>query len=163
MNSPSLFTYLTRTIICLQELWSFTPYMNSSLHGYHPLVYKLRNSCQGGRVGIYIKSNIKFSLLPQYSIFVERILETIFVEIILPNNSKYIVGSIYRPGATHPTLTPLQLFTEFYELFKNILDNISNYSDLLLMGDINIDVLQYGHNPRATDFIELFFLMVYFN
>jgi len=25
------------------------------------------------------------------------------------------------------------------------------------MGDINMDALQYGHTPRATDFIELLF------
>jgi len=92
-------------IICLQELWQFSPHLNTTLGGYHPLLFKLRNNTQGGGVGIYVKSDILVKQLPEFSVFADRILETIFVEITLPNNTKYTIGSIYRPGATHPTLT----------------------------------------------------------
>jgi len=108
-------------------------------------------------VGIFVKSNLKFKLLPEYSIFVDRIFETIFMEVILPNNSKYIIGSVYRPGSTHPTLTPLELFNEFSDLFSTLLDTLSNLPNLLIFGDLNIDVLQFGSNVRATDFVEHIF------
>ena len=35
-------------VICLQELWQFSPFLNVSLPGYHPLCFKLRNKTQGG-------------------------------------------------------------------------------------------------------------------
>ncbi len=79
------------------------------------------------------------------------------MEVILPNNSKYIIGSVYRPGSTHPTLTPLELFNEFSDLFSTLLDTLSNLPNLLIFGDLNIDVLQFGSNVRATDFVEHIF------
>jgi hypothetical protein len=60
--------------ICLQELWKFPIYANFVLPGYSCLEYKLRgNNVQGGGVGIYVKSNLKFNVLSTQSIFVDRI------------------------------------------------------------------------------------------
>ena len=58
----------------------------------------LRRSARGGGVGIYIKENLSFKILSKFSIFVERIFESIFIEVSLANNKKIIIGSIYRPG-----------------------------------------------------------------
>jgi len=77
--------------------------------------------------------------------------------VALPNKTCYTIGSVYCPGATHPTLTPLALFTEFSDLISNILDNLNSCNNLIVTGDFNIDVLQYAQNIRATDFIDLLF------
>jgi hypothetical protein len=53
-----------------------------------------RNNVQGGGVGIYIKEGIKFNLLPSMSVFVDRVLETIFVEIHPKNSKLIIIGSV---------------------------------------------------------------------
>ena len=67
-------------VICLQELWNFPSDASFKLNGYHPLVYTLRhNNVQGGGVGIYIKTKFSFNLMPEYSIFMDRIFESIVV------------------------------------------------------------------------------------
>ena len=92
-------------IICLQELWRFPDEALFKLEGYHPLVYKLRhNNVQGGGIGIYIKLKFSFSILNELSIFVDRIFESLAIEVTI-NSRKVIIGSMYRPGTKHPTLT----------------------------------------------------------
>jgi hypothetical protein len=51
------------------------------------------------------------------SIFIERIFETIIIEVIT-ENSTIIIGSLYRPGTPHPRLNPSQTFDQFLELFS---------------------------------------------
>ena len=97
-------------VICVQELWQISPYFITTLPGYHPMIFKLRNCTQGGGVGIHVKNHLNFKILPDFSIFVDRILGTIFIKTTLPNNTKYSVGYMNRPGTTHPALTPLDLF-----------------------------------------------------
>ena len=60
---------------------SFFPLAN-----YHILETILHSSAKGGGVGIYIKNHLAYNVLKQYSVFIERILESLFVEISLPNN-----------------------------------------------------------------------------
>ena len=80
-------------IICLQELWRFPNFANFSLNDYHPLIFKLRNSnVQGGGVGIYINKNLKYEILTPYSVFIDRIIETLFVQIELGSGKKIIIG-----------------------------------------------------------------------
>jgi exonuclease III len=114
-------------IICLQELWQFPNSVNFKLKGYHPLLYTLRrNNVQGGGVGIYVKEKFQYTVIEGLSLFVDRILESIFVEVTVNKNSKIIVGSLYRPGSAHPNLTVNDQFKEFAELLSNICNEISN-------------------------------------
>jgi len=142
-------------IICLQELWQFPENAVISLPGYGPLIYKLRcGGVQGGGVGFLIKSSIQFSILPNVSIFVDRIFESMFIEILLPNKSKAIIGNIYRPGSTHPSLSPLEQYDNFSEIFSNILNSLGDSGvDFHLLGDFNIDLLKIKTNARSTFFI----------
>ena len=144
-------------VICLQELWSFPDFKYFNLPNYHPLCFKLRKNAQGGGVGLFIKNNLKFSILQQASVFSERIFETFFVEISLPNKTKYTVGSLYRPGTVHPTLSNTQLYNEFSELFANLCDSLCNFPNVILLGDLNLDVLQYGQTNRPSEYIDLLF------
>jgi exonuclease III len=108
-------------IICLQELWQFPSVVDFNLNGYHPLIYTLRhNNVQGGGVGIFIKNCFKYTHLPGLSLFVDRVLESIFVEVQVNNNSKLTIGSIYRPGSAHPTLSYNEQFSHFFDLLSNL-------------------------------------------
>ena len=82
-------------IICLQEIWRFPTYHNFKLVNYHPFIYKTRESSQGGGVGFFIKNTIKFKMLPEFSIFSEKIIETLFIEVTI-SNKRFIIGNIYR-------------------------------------------------------------------
>ena len=51
---------------------------SNSLDHYSPIECKLRsNLTQGGGVGIYLKKNLKFNILNDKSIFVDRVFESV--------------------------------------------------------------------------------------
>ncbi len=144
-------------VICLQELWQFPQNANFALRGYHPLVYKLRgNNTQGGGVGVYVKEGLSVTVLENYSIFLDRIYESIIVQ-ILDGNQKYIVGSIYRPGSS-PTLTQSEQTNNFFEIFANTLEQLNTKNTpVYLFGDFNLDILTFDSNPLVNDYINLLF------
>lgn len=105
-------------------------------------------------MGIYIQESIKFKLLPQYSIFLDRIIETITVELELENKHKINISSIYRPN-THPELTSTQQLNQFTDLFADLMAELSSTNkDSFIMGDLNIDILKVKTHEKTSNFIE---------
>jgi len=148
-------------ILCLQELWQFPDSVSFVLPGYHPLIYKLRrNNVQGGGVGIFVKSKFKFNVLSEYSLFIDRIFESLTIEVFLNPKHKIFVSSMYRPGSKHPLLNAADQFSQFFETFSKFCDSLSaTNSKLYLMGDINLDVLKYSTCPNVTSYVDLLFSM----
>jgi hypothetical protein len=142
-----------------RKIWQIHDSSLFLLPGYNPLVYKTRrNNVQGGGVGIYVKHDLKFTHLPQISTFVDRILESILIELTLPNNTKSIIGSVYRPGTKHPLYTINDQFTQFCELFSQLCNELTaSDSTNFIAGDFNLDVLQYGKNTYVTEYIDSLF------
>ena len=96
------------------------------LSGYQKLVFRSRsNNVQGGGCGIFIKEGYKINLLSDLSVFIDRVIETQFVEIETRPGNWITVASIYRPN-THPTLTSSEQLDQFLETFENILNLLSN-------------------------------------
>ena len=85
-------------IICLQETWKIVDNMFFPLTNYHTLETNFWQGARGGGVSIYIKNHLSFKILKQYSIFVERIFESLFIEVNLSWKKKIIDGSVYRPA-----------------------------------------------------------------
>ena len=145
-------------VICLQELWNFPSDASFKLNGYHPLVYTLRhNNTQGGGVGIYIKTKFSFNLVPEFSIFLDRIFESIVVEINVNPSTKIYIASMYRPGSNHPTLSPADQFQQFIELFSNFCSTLISLGNIYLLGDINLDLLKYSRCNQVTNYVDLLF------
>ena len=134
-------------------------YANFTLPGYNPLEFKLCNAnTQGGGVGIYIKQTFKYNVLSAQSIFVDRIFESLFIQLSLPNSKKCIIGTIYRPGTAHPSLSAVDAFGTFSDLLTNVLDDLSSYNlPIYLTGDTNLDVLLYNSSSNVSDYINLLF------
>ena len=142
-------------VICLQETWQIVDNSLFPLSNYHTLETNLRNSARGGGVGIYIKNHLAYNILKQYSIFIERIFESLFVEISLPNNKKIIVGSVYRPGTKFPGLTFSQQFTQFSDTLSNLLADLGEkYEHVFIYGDFNLNVLEIANNKFIAEYIE---------
>ena len=86
------------------------------LDGYHPMVFKCRkNKVQGGGVAIFIRSTFAFSVLEEFSIFYDKIFESLFIQLEV-GARKYVIGVLYRSNGVHPTLTSSQQFYEFLEI-----------------------------------------------
>jgi hypothetical protein len=145
-------------IIFLQETWKIFDPSHFTLYNYSPLQFTCRENRQGGGVGLYFKNGLQFKIIKEKSIFLEFIIETIVAEVILPNNKKSVVVSIYRPPTSHPTLSQADQFEQFLELFTNLISDLQNcYNDLYILGDLNIDVLKYDSYQPAQDYVDLLF------
>jgi exonuclease III len=109
-------------------------------------------------VGLYIKNGIQFQILSEKSLFMEYIIESVVVEIVLENKKKIAVVSLYRPATPHPNRTQKDQMEQFLELFTNLVNDLQNsYSDLYIFGNVNIDVLKYDSVPALQDYVDLLF------
>ena len=146
-------------IIFLQEIWRINDSSHFYLNNYHPLQFKCRqNNSQGGGVGLYIKDNLRFNVLHDKCIFIDRIFESIFAEVWITPNKKIIVGSIYRPNSNHPVLTSAEQFSNFLDLFSNLLSEFSELNTPVIMfGDFNLDAIKYNIINQVTEYIDLLF------
>ena len=92
-------------IICLQEIWQVPDHLAFSLPGYQPLIFKCRSSTQGGGVGIYLKNGISYKPIPTLSTFIDKLFESLFIEITLNNGKKFTIASIYRSNTQYSNLS----------------------------------------------------------
>ena len=97
-------------VILLQEIWQIIDPVQFLIDGYHPLILSQRSSSQGGGVGIFIKDKFRFTINRQKSIFIDRILESLVIELYTTKNKKIVFCSLYRPPGNHPTLTHSEQF-----------------------------------------------------
>ena len=117
-----------------------------------------RINTRGGGVGIFVKTGINFNVLKQYSIFSERIIETLFIEIIDCNNQKIVVGSIYRPGTKCPGLSFTDQFAQFVDILSNVLSELgSTYDKVFIFGDFNLDLLKVNENKFVSEYVDTLF------
>jgi len=144
-------------ILCLQETWNIVDNSMYPLPNYHPLLSTVRTNARGGGVAIYVKQHLSFKILSQYSIFLERIFESLIVEITLPSNKKIVIGSIYRPPTT-PGLTFTEQFRQFSETLSGLLAELSNnYEHVFLYGGFNLNVLEMSKNKFIAEYIDTIF------
>lgn len=119
-------------VICVSETW-FTQSTTDSLirlNGYN--VFRSDRVRHGGGVAIYIKNNI-ISKVRLKSCNEEKV-EYIFVEIV-SSGRKMLIGCIYRPNRNI-----------HFDQFFTVLETLTvAYSDLLLAGDFNADILTDHH------------------
>jgi hypothetical protein len=138
--------------ILLQEVWQ--PHCPSlfPLVNYCQPDFKLRShNVQGGGVDVYIKKDFRYNVLHEKSIFIDRVLESIFVEVWISSHKKIIVGSVYRPNVNHPTLSSSQQFDQFFELFTNLMDDLTSLDvPIFIFGDFNLDLLKYNIIKQVT-------------
>ncbi|XP_026328672.1 uncharacterized protein LOC113236727 [Hyposmocoma kahamanoa] len=139
--------------VLVTESW-FKPCHNSTtyaLPGYI-LVRNDRPLVNGGGVAIYISSSVPFKTISASEYVNVNDIEYIFLEIVV-SGVKAILGVVYCPRPVNSvTLTSL----------TSVLDPLAtDYSHLVIMGDLNTDLLQdslASRNLRST--IESFSLSI---
>ena len=145
-------------IICLQEIWQLHDSSSFNIPNYHPIVTNVRNSAKGGGVGIYVHDSLNFRILPQCCISLDRIFETLFIEITLADKNKIVVGSVYRPGTKLPGLKFSSQFLQFTELLTSALSDLSStYDNIFIYGDFNLDLLKSSESKFITEYIDNIF------
>ena len=146
-------------VICLQELWKMHNPDLFNLNGYHKLLFKSRSAnVQGGGVGIFVNNQLKVKNLPEYSIFIDKIIETIFIEIELPSKKKFIIASVYRPNSAYVNMSSTQQLEQFLETMNSILCKISAAGKkVYIFGDFNIDLLKIESHKHTAEYVNSLF------
>jgi hypothetical protein len=146
-------------IICIQETWKIVDPELFCLPGYHCPVFKVRDLKQGGGVAIYVNDAYTFSVIDKYSSSIDKVVESLFVEIRTPCKKKYVIGNIYRTNTKYTSFSEKIQFDTFMELLNNILADISESSvPSYITGDFNFNVLNYEHDKYTTEYVNNVFL-----
>jgi exonuclease III len=150
-------------ILALQEIHNVHDKDSFFINGYHELIYKSRTSSNGGGgVAFYVSNVIKFKILEELSIFHDKIFESIFIEAELPDNTKIIVGNVYRSPSPVSNLTQNEQLESFIDIMSNVVSKLSDYDrKVYILGDFNIDLLQFKNHRKTHEFIDSMFASGY--
>ena len=118
-------------------------------------LYTNNRNRHGGGVALYINNRFKKCMLRDDLELKTPDFETLFVEID-NNNSKLLCGSVYRP--------PNGNLNNFLELLSDLLDKIaSENKKCYIMGDLNINLLEYDSNNIVRDTVALLNSKYFYN
>ena len=97
---------------------------------------------------LYIKKGLHYKVRNDLKVYKSKKVESIFIKILNRNSKNKIVGCIYK----HPSLQP----PEFQNYLRNTLDTIAlETKEAIIMGDFNINLLDYDANNSVSDFIDM--------
>ena len=145
-------------VICLQEIWQINDPSLFPLSNFQTLEFNTRTNARGSGVGIFVKNNIVYNVLNQYSIIHDRIFESLFIEITNDNNQKIVIGTVYRPGTKYPGLNFTEQFAQFSDILSNILSELgSKYDKVYIFGDFNLDLLKINENKFISEYVDNLF------
>ena len=104
-------------------------------------------TCAGGAL-LYIANSLSYKCHSDLNIYKKNELESTFNETVNPKKSNIVVGVIYR----HPSMN----LTDFNCNFLNkLLENISiEQNSLLLLGDLNVNLLNYNEHNQTNGFLD---------
>ena len=84
---------------------------------------------QGGGVCLYIRNDIAFNI--REDLILENT-ESLWINVLLPQTKPIILGALYRPPKNHT----------FIETLSDTFDNLSKDDEVVILGDMNICLLQ---------------------
>ena len=127
---------------------------NPSLINISIPVYNIEHTdteSANGESLLYISKNLNYISRSDLALYKAKELESVFVEIDLPKRKRnLVVGCIYR----HPFMNTDEFNTQYlpkllFEISKEV-----KVKDFLIMGDFNIDLLNYDTSTETSDFLD---------
>ena len=105
-------------------------------------------SASGGTL-LYISKSLNYINRQDLNLYKTKELETTFIEVILPKRKRnLVVGTIYR----HPCMDADEFNAQY---LPKLLSNISKeIKQKVLMGDFNIDLLNYTSDNKVAEFLD---------
>ena len=139
----------TFDVIAVTETW-FNSSTNIDMYDLqeYSLISKCRTSKSGGGVALYLKNNLIYNILHDFTCS-ESNYEMMFIE-ITTKPKPIIVACIYRP--------PDSDISCFNEKMQNVLEMLeSEQKDIYILGEFNINLLNYGIHNKTNDFLDTMF------
>ena len=102
---------------------------------------------KGGGVALYFPSHFECRVLSDLTIMSDC-LETVFVEVVIPEKRNLIIGVVYRPpqGNVDTFVNEIQTI-----LSNSVMENKSVY----FMGDFNVNLLEFDKYAHVNEFLDL--------
>ena len=141
----------TFSAICLSETWCQpheTSNSNLQIPGYVSL-HQTRKNRRGGGLCIFLLESLSYKVRDDLAVNSSAI-ECLCVEVFNKNSKIIVLNLAYRPPNGDPN--------EIENHFKNILSKreITN-KELVLVGDFNINVLDFNESKMVQNFVNLMF------
>ena len=147
--SLSSHTNLNIDVIGVSEIWHSNDNPISSnvdIPGYTFLKTKLVT--QNGGVGLYIRDSLTSNPRIDLDICTDDF-ETVWVEIENTSDKNFLICCVYRnPSSNIDTLT---------SHFQNLLSKLPSNKLLFVMGDFNVNLLDYASHTPTSNFVNNFF------
>ena len=124
---------------------------NVDIPGY--TFFKTQSLTQNGGVGLYIKDSLTSNPRTDLDSFTDDF-ETVWVEIENKNDNNFLICCVYR----HPSSAIDNLTSHF----QNLLSKIFSKKLVFIMGDFNVNLLDYASHTPTNDFINKFFHTAFF-
>ena len=110
-------------------------------------IHKHRKDRAGGGVSLYLSNDIDYKIRSNLKFENSETIDSLFVEVIVPQGKNIIVGVIYRP--------PNENLNTFVKSFNEVTDKITKENKLCyLMGDFNVNLLNYHRNNLTGEFLD---------
>ena len=120
-------TWLTK---CKIDVYKFQDY--STVHLLRPIDQHIDFKVRGGGISIFVHNTIQYKHRADLDIILPY-MECCFIEINF-NNKKYLIAGMYRIPDTDINL--------FIEKFNEIIEPLKNSSEVIVLGDFNINLLK---------------------
>ena len=135
------------SIIGLTETWLTQDVDSSHALNEYEFVCRNRQDRLGGGVAMYVLKRYNYIVHDNISLMSDLI-ESLFIEIIIPDHKNILVGVIYRP--------PNSSLKEFLSYVTDLIKNpLFENKDCFLMGDFNINLLKHAENNVSHEFLEI--------
>ena len=123
--------------------------INISIPGYN-IEHTDTESANGGSL-LYIHKNLNYISRSDLALYKVKELESVFVEINLPKRKRnLVVGCIYH----HPCMNTDEFNTQYLPKLHFENSKEVKVKDFLIMGDFNIDLLNYDTSTETSDFLD---------
>ena len=130
-------TRLSKDIECLYKLNKYRLFANS-------------RCVRGGGVAVYAREKFNCRVIDNITC-INDTLESIFLECTI-NSQLFIIGCIYRPPSSN-----VSLFCNQLEEMLGYIRQSRPGSDLVLVGDMNIDLFTLNSDNRCLDFVTMMY------
>ena len=123
------------------------------LPGYHDLITRCRDNGTRGGVGLFVKDCFNYKIRDDLSVFIPHVFESLFIELSSRDSKRTIIGVIYRPNTA-----PKADMEIFSSTLGDLMDIINNeHKSAVMMGDMNIDLLQFETHNKTNAYIDNIF------
>ena len=129
-------------VIALSEVWNVQHVNTLNLSNYTLEVSCREGNVRGGGVGAYVRNDMNY-VRRNFSI---AHAESLWLVVSDSNTNVLVIGVIYRKPNTN--------INEFQSSLMNVLDELHvGKTDVVLLGDFNIDLLRVNSNARVEEYL----------